>query len=170
MELVFEIISYHRLSPEQLSQKVVRESMTFGRSEKSDWHLPDPEKVVSNTHGRIEKTAQGFVLYDLSTNGLYINRAVEALGIDNHYLLMDGDLLAFGDYEITVKLLTQQGAQSNDPEPETATTQVIPQVNGIIASRLFDDSVESRPKSRPLIPSVTNDLNDHFIPPQLAIP
>ena len=47
MELILNITSYHRLSPEIEATKTVKDSLTFGRSEGCDWHLPDPEKIIS---------------------------------------------------------------------------------------------------------------------------
>lgn len=178
MQLVFEIVSYHRLSPEQISKKKVLDSITFGRSEKNDWHLPDPEKVVSGTHARIEKLADGFAIRDLSTNGLFINRAVEALGKDKTQILQDGDLLTFGDYEITVTIVNNR-PQTVNTVSNTVLNKTAPpeagirgksshqgQATGISASDLFNESAETK---QPM-PSVNNDLNDHFSLPDIAIP
>lgn len=171
MELIFKIVSFHRLSPEQKSEISVTNTLTFGRSENNDWHLPDPEKVVSGLHARIEKLADGFYIYDLSTNGLYINRAVEALGQSSCHKLSQGDLLTFGDYEVSVTL-TNAPAQHTDPVSEP-TDFYEPALNhnhvqGIPANNIFGDSpVHSiKPQNMPL---VSNDLNDHFDVPQ-AIP
>jgi type VI secretion system protein ImpI len=60
MELLLEIVSYHRLSPEQVITKDVTETLTLGRSDVCDWHMPDPEKVVSGTHARITKRSDDF--------------------------------------------------------------------------------------------------------------
>ncbi|WP_281558728.1 type VI secretion system-associated FHA domain protein TagH [Thalassomonas sp. RHCl1] len=179
MELEFEIVSYHRLSPEQVTKKRVRDGITFGRSEKNDWHLPDPEKVVSGTHARIERQGQGFVIYDLSTNGLYINRAVEALGKDKAYLLCDGDLLAFGDYEISVSLLEQAAehifekeaaAQAETPVSAPAT----PVGSGIAVGSVFGETLQTSEQkavnSQVALPEVQTELDDHFSLPQAAIP
>ncbi|WDE01174.1 type VI secretion system-associated FHA domain protein TagH [Thalassomonas actiniarum] len=179
MELEFEIVSYHRLSPEQVTKKRVRDGITFGRSEKNDWHLPDPEKVVSGTHARIERQGQGFVIYDLSTNGLYINRAVEALGKDKAYLLCDGDLLAFGDYEISVSLLEQAFESSFEKGTVSqAETPVPPPVtpvgSGIAVGSVFGETLATNehelPKSQLALPEVQTELDDHFSLPQAAIP
>ncbi|WDE03297.1 type VI secretion system-associated FHA domain protein TagH [Thalassomonas viridans] len=178
MELELEIVSYHRLSPEQVSKNRVREGITFGRSEKNDWHLPDPEKVVSGTHARIERLGQEFVIYDLSTNGLYINRSVEALGKDNKYRLCDGDLLAFGDYEIKVSLLAQAQEQAGlsqtdaTPAPLEIKVAAAPQDNGIAVGSVFADNqgTDKVAQHQAVLPEISNDLNDHFSLPQAEIP
>jgi type VI secretion system protein ImpI len=173
MELIFEIVSYHRLSPEQTSKMSISNTLTFGRSENNDWHLPDPEKIVSGHHARVEKRADGFYIYDLSTNGLYINRAVEALGTTNTHKLCEGDLLTFGDYEVSVSLVnkavTNEAIHSTPSIAQPSLTQsnkpiISSPVQGIVPSTLFGD--------QPLVPNnasnilVTNDLNDHFDVPQ----
>jgi len=177
MELEFEIVSYHRLSPEQVSKKRVREGMTFGRSEKNDWHLPDPEKVVSGTHARIERLGQGFVIYDLSTNGLYINRSVEALGKDKPHRLCEGDLLAFGDYEISVSPLEQSLGQEKPSQAVPGPSEIktaAPRGSGIAVDSVLaagpDILGPQALQSQASLPEVGNDLNDHFSLPQTAIP
>lgn len=171
MELIFEIVSYHRLSPEQNSKITVKKTLTFGRSEKNDWHLPDPEKVVSGSHARVEKLADGFYLYDLSTNGLYINRAVEALGQSNSHKLSQGDLLTFGDYEVSVALINEtvpMSAPVVQPAPIVKHKPIQSPIQGISPSALFGGSstATNKPKNMPV---VNHDLNDHFDIPQ-AIP
>ncbi|XQW83491.1 type VI secretion system-associated FHA domain protein TagH [Thalassotalea piscium] len=176
MELIFEIVSYHRLSPEQNSKISINNTLTIGRSENNDWHLPDPEKVVSGTHARVEKQADGFYIFDLSTNGLFINRSVEALGKSNSHKLCDGDLLTFGDYEVSVGLLN-----TAIPEPAISSTSsvqtpplvhnkpIISQsVQGISPSALFDENPMVSNNTQKM-PVVNNDLTDHFDVPQ-AIP
>ena len=128
MELIFEIVSYHRLSPEQISKKSIKDSITLGRSENNDWHLPDPEKVVSGVHAKVERQVDGFFIYDLSTNGLFINRSVEALGKDKAHKLAQDDLLTFGDYEVSVTLVEQQNSlNSNDISHQTPIDKNVPE-------------------------------------------
>ena len=61
MELILNITSYHRLSPEIEASKTTKHSLIFGRSEACDWHLPDPEKIIS-MYG--SDTARWFMLSD----------------------------------------------------------------------------------------------------------
>ena len=60
MELILNITSYHRLSPEIEASKTTENVLTFGRSETCDWHFPDPEKIISSKHGRIKKKTMHF--------------------------------------------------------------------------------------------------------------
>ncbi|WP_028773290.1 type VI secretion system-associated FHA domain protein TagH [Shewanella waksmanii] len=182
MELGLEIVSYHRLSPEQVSVKALKESISLGRSESNDWHLPDPEKVVSGVHARIEKQHDGFYLHDVSTNDLFVNRAVEALGKSRQHKLVDGDLLTFGDYEVKVTAL--QSGKNLDPiatgGDRSQVTPEAPQVSGIEVSNVLGGNAAPRlPVSEPLAttkqanglaPQVSHDLQDHFQLPNAPIP
>ncbi|WP_460858345.1 type VI secretion system-associated FHA domain protein TagH [Rheinheimera gaetbuli] len=106
MLLELSVLSYHRLSPRQVAVKRFDSSGgSLGRSEQSDWYLPDPERVVSSVHAVISFNAGSYSIVDKSTNGLFVNRSVEALGAGNSHLLQHGDILCLGDYEIQVALV-----------------------------------------------------------------
>lgn len=104
--LELSVLSYHRLSPKQVAVKRFDTTGgTLGRSERADWYLPDPERVVSGVHASISCNKGLFSITDQSTNGLFVNRSVEALGQGNSYQLKHGDVLCMGDYEIQVALI-----------------------------------------------------------------
>ncbi len=115
MEVILNVTSYHRLSPEIDAKKVVKNELTFGRSEDCDWYLPDPEKVISGRHGKIVKETDGFYVYDYSTNGLFINFSVSPLGKENKHRLNDGDILTIGDFQIESTLQQDEQAQNFEP-------------------------------------------------------
>lgn len=183
MELGLEIVSYHRLSPEQVFTMTLKESISLGRSESNDWHLPDPEKVVSGVHARIEKQHDGFYLYDVSTNGLFVNRAVEALGNSRQHKLVDGDLLTFGDYE--VKVTAVNSPQPLDPiatwSNQSSAAPLPSKVGGMTVSSVLNKTATpphqavaplaraSQHVSEP-VPTVSHDLQDHFQLPNSPIP
>lgn len=154
MELIFKIVSYHRLSPEQVSKKSIKDSITLGRSESNDWHLPDPEKVVSGVHAKVVRQSDSFFIYDLSTNGLFINRAVEALGKDKSHKLMPDDLLSFGDYEVSVSFAEQESLDTPS------------EVKGLNSSNLADNLFSHDTSAEKFKPQVNNELDDYFIAPQ----
>lgn len=124
MEVILNVTSYHRLSPEIDAKKVVKNELTFGRSEECDWYLPDPEKVISGRHGKIVKETDGFYVYDYSTNGLFINFSVSPLGKENKHRLNDGDILTIGDFQIESTL--QQANQVQDFEPQINSFNSLP--------------------------------------------
>ncbi|WP_025564936.1 type VI secretion system-associated FHA domain protein TagH [Psychromonas sp. SP041] len=169
MRVDFKIVSYHRLSPEQVSDFSVEENAVFGRSNASDWCLPDPEKVVSGSHLKIEKEADGFYVHDTSTNGVFINRSVEPLGNHSKHHLCNGDLLSIGDYEIAVEIKDDvQKVSQNDKElikSPTSSHVKIPDsiqnepVEFLAQDLLADDKLTA-------LPSINNDLNDNFVAPK----
>src|SRR3954471_3901549 len=75
---------------------------TIGRSADNDWVLPDPLRYVSAHHARVSFREGGYVLEDLSTNGVYVNDGEKALGKAGPHALQKGDLLRFGDYQVFV--------------------------------------------------------------------
>ena len=122
MELILNITSYHRLSPEIEASKTVKDSLIFGRSEACDWHLPDPEKIISSKHGRIERDGDSFVVIDTSTNGIYSNYSVSAIGQGNKQKLSDSDILTVGDFQIEVKIAAAKSVTPLVDEFSSVTT------------------------------------------------
>ena len=160
MRVDFKIISYHRLSPEQVSEFSVDQNATFGRSLSNDWHLPDPEKVISGKHLKIFKEADNFYLYDTSTNGVFVNRSVEALG-DKKHKLCTNDLLSIGDYEIQVEVIGEQLSSTNGNDVETSVTSDYSQSHCEPVGFFAQDLNTQTP------PVINNDLNDAYTPPIL---
>ena len=101
--LKLKVTSYHRLTPGQVvEQTFTEQGGSIGRSAKSDWVLPDPDKVISSVHAYIRFQSAPFYITDNSTNGLFVNRSVQPLGKGNSQSLADGDYLQLGDYEVEV--------------------------------------------------------------------
>jgi len=167
MELELEIVSYHRLSPEQISKKTVSGSATLGRAENSDWYLPDPEKVVSGSHAKIENKNGVFYINDTSTNGLYINRNVEALGQQNPHTLKVDDLLTFGDYEVKVIRISDLVASESK-----TSINFMPTDNQAIKKSYIDseNSFEQVKIQAQKMPKFDSQINDEFLAPNTSIP
>ncbi|HFQ5062106.1 TPA: type VI secretion system-associated FHA domain protein TagH [Vibrio vulnificus] len=107
MGIVFSITSFHRFTPEIKSVYSIPTNeehfcMKFGRSESCDWVLPDPERIISGVHGEITKFGNDYLLRDLSTNGIFVNKSVSPVGNGIEVALNDKDVINFGDYEIEV--------------------------------------------------------------------
>src|SRR5262249_33899913 len=77
---------------------------TIGRSADNDWVLPDALRYVSAHHARISFRQGAYFLEDVSTNGVYINDGEKPLGRQSPHKLQNGDLLRFGDYQVSVVL------------------------------------------------------------------
>lgn len=89
-----------------MSARVLEQgNLTIGRSSAADWVVPDPSRVVSKLHCRIEAVNDGFILTDTSTNGVFIDGATTPLGRGNSIELHDGDRFRVGDHTIAVQLL-----------------------------------------------------------------
>lgn len=83
----------------------------LGRSATCDWRLPDPTHTVSARHAEIRFNGHGFVVVDLSTNGVYVNTTDAPLGRGNSAVLVSGDTLYVGVYVIAVEILRTEAAQ-----------------------------------------------------------
>jgi type VI secretion system FHA domain protein len=117
--LELDIASYHRLSPLIETRKVIdRAPLLIGRAESADWQLPDPERIVSATHARIEWRDGHYWLQDLSTNGVFINNSTQAIGKSQWINLRDGDKIRIGDYEVSTRIASTRS------EPAAETTLI----------------------------------------------
>lgn len=171
MQIDFEITSYHRLSPEQNSDMSVINSATFGRSTTNDWYLPDPDKIISGVHARVEKYKDGFHLYDESTNGVFINRSVEALGANCPHKLQENDIVSIGDYEIVVNKITTSDIVDNDMAGITDKVNASDQLTqSIQAMDEFSASIPSAPEQDFSLKNIDTELQDHFPIPDFSIP
>lgn len=126
MGIVLSITSFHRFTPEIKSIYSIEGNeeyfcMKFGRSESCDWVLPDPERIISGVHGEITKFGKDYLLRDLSTNGIFINKSVSPVGNGVEVSLNDKDIINFGDYEIEVTLSDSQAQRENKPFNHTNT-------------------------------------------------
>lgn len=187
MLLELSVLSYHRLSPRQVAVKRFDAAGgSLGRSEQADWYLPDPERVVSGVHALISYINGAFTITDKSTNGLFVNRAVEALGTGNQHVLQHGDVLSMGDYEIQVALVDAmppvQTAPKEHQQPVTSF-ETTPVVNSHISTEhaaglsiaevsadIFGSGgrVVSDSRNKNSEPDLT--LDDHFLAPSALIP
>jgi predicted component of type VI protein secretion system len=77
---------------------------SIGRAADNDWVLPDPDRLLSNYHAQIEADGTDVRIVDLSTNGIFLNGAREALGRGQSHKLADGDRLRLGPYRVEVSL------------------------------------------------------------------
>lgn len=85
-------------------------SIVIGRSDEADWVIADPERIVSKRHCRIERQAGGFLLTDMSTNGVLVNGV--PLGREASKMLVDRDVLTLGDAIIAVAIETDVPMES----------------------------------------------------------
>lgn len=79
-----------------------RRGFDFGRDQHLDWTLPDQSGVISRKHCEVRFFEQAYWLFDLSTNGTFLNKSPKRVA--SPYKLADGDELRIGDYIISVKV------------------------------------------------------------------
>lgn len=100
--------------------------ITIGRGAGNDWVLPDPEKLLSKTHCRIDFVGDHYAITDTSTNGVFINGAAAPLGRGNSAVLSDGDRLTLGHYEINVQLTASPAPSRALGDPEAGLGDLDP--------------------------------------------
>jgi type VI secretion system protein ImpI len=79
-----------------------KRGLDIGRDQHLDWTLPDPTRYISSKHCEIRYREGGYWLYDISTNGTYLNGSDGRLKAPHR--LRNGDRLTIGKYIIAVAL------------------------------------------------------------------
>lgn len=103
MRITLQIENVDRLqSGGQVSYSCADRGFDIGRHEHLDWSLPDPQRVVSGKHCEVRFEGGQFVLYDVSTNGTFLNGSPNRM--DKAHALRSGDRVMIGDYIIVVTL------------------------------------------------------------------
>jgi type VI secretion system protein ImpI len=129
MPLQLEIVSDHK---DMLGDDHVREFRedggTIGRSFENDWILPDPDRFLSGKHATVDCQSGAYYLADVSSNGVYLNDAIEPLGNGNPRRLFNGDRIRMGDFEFLVTLDEGEDLEMPPPEPMTVVPDHIEQV------------------------------------------
>src|SRR5688572_11694062 len=120
MALRLRIVSDHRRSLGDRSSIVFGVGGgTIGRSADNDWVLPDPLRYVSAHHARVSFRQGHYFLEDVSTNGAFVNDGGTAIARLGPHKLQNGDLLRFGDYQISVALEAEAPAEPAAPRTDS---------------------------------------------------
>ncbi len=85
-----------------LSFSVEGRGLDAGRDTALDWTLPDPNRFVSSRHLEIRYERGAYLLYDVSTNGTFVNGG--SMRVKSPYQLEQGDRLQIGHYAVVVEL------------------------------------------------------------------
>ncbi len=109
--------------------------LDIGRDRHLDWALPDPSRTISGKHCEIRYQDGGYVLFDVSTNGTFLDGHEGR--IKGPHRLRDGERLIIGHYIIGV---TIDGAASEQPGPR--------EVQHTPYSDLWSDSGDAAPPVR----------------------
>jgi type VI secretion system protein ImpI len=94
--------------------QVDRRGFDIGRAQHLDWTLPDPTRIISSKHCEVRYLDGAYWLYDLSTNGTFVNRSSRR--VQSPYRLCHGDQLEIGEYIVSVSIQGEDIAE--EPRPE----------------------------------------------------
>ena len=114
MTLTLLVTCFQQQSLSKSSITIGEDGCTIGRSNANDLVLPDAKRIVSQHHARIDYVNSKFILTDNSTNGTYINHAIDPVGRNNTAILQDKDILTIGEYECLVSIDTNENAIAFD--------------------------------------------------------
>ncbi len=109
MDLLLEIISHqcHSLPAERTRFTFKAAGGTIGRNRVCDWHIDDPERLISGIHSSIAFENNHFYIRDNSTNGLFVNNQTQPLG-DQVHMISNGDQFSLGQFDIRASLIADQ--------------------------------------------------------------
>lgn len=93
--------------------EVDRRGFDVGRAQHLDWTLPDPSRGISSKHCEVRYLEGAYWLYDVSTNGTFVNRSSRR--VQSPYRLGDGDQLEIGDYIISVMIEGEEPVVEDAP-------------------------------------------------------
>lgn len=80
---------------------------SIGRSDRCDWVLPDPERLLSSEHAKIRFVDGQYQLLDCSTNGT-LRADGTALTRHQGYALQEGQVYVLGRYHILIKTVRSE--------------------------------------------------------------
>src|SRR3546814_15415756 len=90
------------IAPADRERMVDAAGLAIGRDGDNDWVLADPDRHLSKNHCVVEFRFGSFHLRDPSTNGVFVNDAVDRVPRDGDVILRDGDRFRLGDSVIAV--------------------------------------------------------------------
>ena len=100
-----------------IEHSVVSESFEVGRDPGMDWTLPDPNRFVSSCHLEVKFQDGGYWVYDVSTNGTFLNGG--SMRMKSPHMLRSGDRMQVGHYLVLaiVSDAAQPGAEAATEPP-----------------------------------------------------
>ena len=105
MKLIFKIINNPSIgAPSDKCKVFDSSSAIIGRSQNSDWVLPDPDRFISSKHAEIMLRDNQFYLKDISSNGVINGLTDEAIGSNQELHITNGQTFLIGEYLIQAEL------------------------------------------------------------------
>lgn len=113
MTLTLTIRNFDRLDNGMPAEYVLhRRGALIGRATTNDWCLPDPRKYISSKHAEVSFAGGFYTLTDISLNGVFLNGSADRMPGPRR--IEDGDLFAFGQYEVVARLTGEAIAAVED--------------------------------------------------------
>jgi type VI secretion system protein ImpI len=85
-----------------------KRGIDIGRDSHLDWTLPDPTRFISGKHCEIRFKDGGYWLFDVSTNGTFLNGADHRM--QTPHLLRDGDRFVVGNYIVAATVEDEEAS------------------------------------------------------------
>lgn len=98
-----------------------RRGFDIGRDSHLDWSLQDPNRHISGKHCEIRFENGQYALYDLSTNGTFLNGSSDR--VKSPQILRNGDRLNIGQYVIAVHVVGVEEVSGQDVAPSGNVAQ-----------------------------------------------
>ncbi|MDR2386087.1 MAG: type VI secretion system-associated FHA domain protein TagH [Deltaproteobacteria bacterium] len=170
MEILFEIISHHKFFPQGRISHIFNESGGYiGRSNESDWVLPDRFREISRKHALISCDGKNFFLEDLSSNGVMSTLTQEMVGAGQRHLIQHGDSFQLGQFVIQARLLRNPNSYlpvdlegtviENDQDLDPLVAMERQELREVRDGLGFYDDLVAPKNSQP--PSYADSLPDH---------
>lgn len=117
MELRLTLKGPERLMGARREARLAEGAMVIGRGGEADWPIPDPDRVLSKAHCRIECDFSGFHLTDTSTNGVRVNDEPVGYGLTRR--VESGDVILLGDAVLVAQIAEKGTPALTDPSAPT---------------------------------------------------
>src|SRR5437867_635127 len=115
MSLTLSVLTYRNQPPQRsISRLFSGTGGTIGRLDQNDLVLPDPERIVSRTHARVDFRDGSYFLTSLGQNPIDLNG--RPLSPGGTAKLSPGDRLTIGSYCVVADIQSAGPVESRVPE------------------------------------------------------
>jgi type VI secretion system protein len=173
MPLVLNIETVDPALGQNVPRRVeVAARLTIGRGAENDLVLPDPQRYLSKTHCIIEFNGSAGTIIDSSTNGVFLDDSQERLPRNVPLPLVQGNVLRFGGYQISVVAVAPaaMAAPVEAPRPSRITPVPAPPHDGLFGDPLEGSPLSSTSVQPPLHSSAPLDADQFGSPARPMLP
>jgi type VI secretion system protein len=129
MPIVLTLHKSRDLSDRQRESRTLEHgTLSIGRGPGNNWVLQDPAQHLSKTHCIVSVTANGTMLTDCSSNGVFLNGSKQRLERDSSVPIADGDEFIIGDYLVRVSEVASLTSRAVAASAASATRMDVPSI------------------------------------------